>query len=909
MAGFEFKPGREYRGIKRRAKPAPPAPEFSSATDAISAPPSTPAAPAAPPALSAPIPQPSALTSPPPAPSPPSPPTSTPTSPPQSTPPTEHFPGGYAFVVLHSNDEALVCYNTTYAPPDAHVNEDSGGVFTGEDGWWSHYEWSLMPTLFDHESPHLALCEVHEGEALVGNAMFGELTSAHLEAQEEPRTAYTMAEKVHKSIGFRVRQLRRMFDVVASIFRSAFTDKSQKLFETLDAQTQALLRKAVIPTEQALSMTQLWGGLRWYGIEHAADWKACWRAFHRAFSDTSAFVDMCAALLPAGLPFGDADQILGMLREQRQAQDQKPGVSRRGVILAGTDIRDYHAIYMRLNVPVYCLVLQSQLTVARELIRPAGSFRCSTKSCDASGNISERGLPSICYPPAGVGWVEFERIARGILARRREAALKTAELELANQKKRKRQELVAAMRQDKREQEFREAHPAMTISAEIYKAVAWYSPALRSYFDRQRKGKETQHRFAPSKLAAFVEGVRRAMETPQTAQHTGPRSMFFPTVEQFLSVNRLRLARMLTMFVWLLPTFHARVVLARTEPQQVRRWGTKDIKGILGGEHFVPSYIKNKYESFWSNPNEFWQHGGADLWGQEEAKRLKQPGALPQLGRLPCGHEATVDYIFKNDAVAESLLVSIGQLDALYSLVRMAKPTSLKQAGLPLVEEPRQAIYANGYDASRVAKKHVGKAGLANTAAADLSDMRKGRNAPDPFQHRTPSIAEFNRATSNTVLGLIRRIVMHKGFIAPSGWPTLWDAGTSMEKERRAWLFDFKIFLIQHAVYGEKIDEEMQKTSVHSWLSTNELRAKWHPPSLNAGKQSELEEHLFWRYSLTAMNCGLPPPAFYHEHHSGEPAKCALCNAPPTVPDGAYMDHDLDNEDEDWEYPRGWNEQ
>ncbi|VDB85326.1 unnamed protein product [Peniophora sp. CBMAI 1063] len=59
----------------------------------------------------------------------------------------------------------------------------------------------------------------------------------------------------------------------------------------------------------------------------------------------------------------------------------------------------------------------------------------------------------------------------------------------------------------------------------------------------------------------------------------------------------------------------------------------------------------------------------------------------------------------------------------------------------------------------------------------------------------------------------------------------------------------------------------------------------------------------------SAMNCGLPPPAFYHEHHSGEPAKCALCDAPPTVPDGAYMDHDLDNEDEDWEYPRGWNEQ
>ena len=63
----------------------------------------------------------------------------------------------------------------------------------------------------------------------------------------------------------------------------------------------------------------------------------------------------------------------------------KPGIYRRGVILAGEDITEYHTVFTRMSAPVYALALQSALGPFRARVRPADPLRCSARASQQFG--------------------------------------------------------------------------------------------------------------------------------------------------------------------------------------------------------------------------------------------------------------------------------------------------------------------------------------------------------------------------------------------------------------------------------------------------------------------------------------------------------------------------------------------
>ncbi|KZV71344.1 hypothetical protein PENSPDRAFT_684742 [Peniophora sp. CONT] len=936
-AGGELPRGLKFK--KREAPPpdaattpvsAPPPPTGSSSTmppqqpAPITAPPPPTTAPAArspqPPAPS-PAPPPPAASSimPPPPPAP-----SSATQEPETLSAVK-LPDGYTAAAFWLHDEAVVTYGADESPFDPRANEDEG-PFVGVDAWWGYYEWAINPQPLDHCSPHLPLIRVPDASAKETSWEFREVRDEDREVvltEKEPgvmaRSAniFVMKRDVHKPVGRHLKTLRALFNSVAALFRYTSTPLGERGLARLDASSRELLSHARIPVEQSKNMMILWGMMHWGRLGSRAEWNACWRGMQRAMYDVSAFIDMCGALLPDDL-HPTARDLLELCRKRRREHDAVPGMSRRGVILAGKDTKFFPA-FLRMGVPVHCLILQSQLGPAAKLVRPVGQLRCSARRSDQLNNFVLRELPFACYLPRRAPWHLFERVSRGMISLPGGPAPEPSK-KAAKRKRNEDHTQRALTAQDTsakaREAAFREAHPSLTMSSLLYKTIAWRSPAIRSHFDRLEAPLLPS---APTPISKFATGLQRALENVEVAEGTLAMTTFIPPVQLFTHAGPLRAARSLVMFVWLLPTILQRIELSHTD-DAVRRFGSGGWKDILGGEHFyhgVPGEIT--WEQFWENPHQYWQYGGEDFWGKAENKRLKStPGALPRLGVLPCGHEPKVDDLLNNPDAVASLLFSIGQLGLIDTLTFITKPSKLEKAGVPLVQEPEVKTADNGYDVSRLHKKPTPRRQRDPSPQRGPSEPKKKKqkarsnkglgakiwedphpndDAPRPFKHYTPTIQALNG--SHELLKRIRRIVMYDGHFDANGWPKFWSAESQDPVERRQWLTDLKEFLLKDAAYSKQLDDHMASKGNFDWIKIAELTNKWHAPSLNAMKQEQLEAHLLWRYSLTALKCGRVPAAFHHEPALSVRGQCAKCYAPPVVgPGGMDFDADTDNEED-----------
>lgn len=479
-----------------------------------------------------------------------------------------------------------------------------------------------------------------------------------------------------------------------------------------------------------------------------------------------------------------------------------------------------------------------------------------------------------------------------------------------------------------REQAFAIAHPDIQTSADVYNTLASRAPLVRAYYDRLRLKRLP---FAPEPLPRFKAGFARALKHVHLADNEGSNSeglkTFLPPVSMFTESNMEkpeRVLRYLVMLVWLRPTFLSRVELARKE-KAVVRFGIREWKIIMGGEYFIfnmPEGERGKLrvEDFWVDPHKYWKYGGEQLWGRKVSQALlADPNVRPHLGTLACGHEPTTDEFANNPDLAECVIYELNQLALLHHLARLVKPEDLKKADVTIVQEPEKIRAINGVDVSRIPSaagpsRPVGAHPTRKSSALDrqglpmsvptlpksqytVVSMGQTANKKDAlplFAHATPTILELQSAKDSSMLGLVRRVVLHDNKFEEDGRPPTWSASSVHPPERRAWLSDFKTFLAR-AANARELDRVMANDP--EWLSLFTLGNK-NPGSMNSRQQEDLEEHLFWRYALTSFKCGQLVPLDFFWEPRDERGKCEECRV--VVLKEGEIYGDLPDEPGDW---------
>lgn len=217
---------------------------------------------------------------------------------------------------------------------------------------------------------------------------------------------------------------------------------------------------------------------------------------------------------------------------------------------------------------------------------------------------------------------------------------------------------------------------------------------------------------------------------------------------------------------------------------------------------------------------------------------IRASGKRPPWGKLPCGHEATVELVKGDKELIAGLCFSLHQWRAVHWLCNLASDVNLDGAKV------------------REAKDDGGK-------------------------HRTADFFGADRASKNFVVRSARQIVMVDMPIDQYGWPKPWSPATREPSELRPWLQVFAQFLSK-AKRRDELDAYMRKSERYKggwdeWATGSTL---WdvNPAQepLTPEREKSLEEHLYLRYALTSLMCK-QVPAEFQELPPGDFHKCRVC--------------------------------
>lgn len=298
-------------------------------------------------------------------------------------------------VVEWPDGMGLLGVGTTYRPPAPQEGLDyASGI--GSDGLWRWAEFLRNPQLLDHTAPYMAWAHIPTPEQLASSILYRRAKRADCAAGPElpvkgrkkrgmgtMNGMYRLRDELYEDLKRRQDALRRQCELATRLIKRAtrkFDVHSKSVIRTVLADVREPVR------EYLDSARALWT-LRHGGLAVFQEYDLCFTALQRTLGVMLAYFDFACAILPPRIAPGLAD--LAKLT---------PGEHRRGVVLAGKDIRPYISFFRRLDIPVWVYISIAQIEgIPRDKLGPADLPRCDVSVCDQISKLFYKLLKFISY--------------------------------------------------------------------------------------------------------------------------------------------------------------------------------------------------------------------------------------------------------------------------------------------------------------------------------------------------------------------------------------------------------------------------------------------------------------------------------------------------------------------------------
>ncbi|KZV59165.1 hypothetical protein PENSPDRAFT_724967 [Peniophora sp. CONT] len=213
----------------------------------------------------------------------------------------------------------------------------------------------------------------------------------------------------------------------------------------------------------------------------------------------------------------------------------------------------------------------------------------------------------------------------------------------------------------------------------------------------------------------------------------------------------------------------------------------------------------------------FWKYGGERFFGKAESDRLKSnPNARPELGKLPCGCDPTLDLIENDPIIVTGVLYLLNQLHLMHWISNLMDP-----------------MLFGGRTTDKTSKHHT-------------FDVLPGRNVGGSIEWVIQAVSGKPVLSGN--------------------WPATGTPPTAAEHKQS---LDHLAEILGFSAHGETLDAEMK--SDNEWVPNIAFN-----PRLATITPLEREEHLMLRYYLTSFKCGQWPVEF-HMRPPEDSFKCRKC--------------------------------
>ncbi|KZV59796.1 hypothetical protein PENSPDRAFT_694833 [Peniophora sp. CONT] len=716
---------------------------------------------------------------------------------------------------------------------------------------------------------------------------------------------YRTTDDLHKELESRCHALLAECDHATRLLRHAASTKMGSL--NSKSAVRSVINDMREPWRERLDMTLSCSLLRWGCITSFEDFDLCWTAHQRASLVVSAYVDFIGALLPDGFSPSLARRTALVSNSSRRGvvlsgKDIKTYIGflqRLGMpvwVYVELDEFDIPEDKFRPADPPRCDVFDDgELKNFRQRELPIRWYAPPAVSWSLLEPTARGYLPR----------PDEDTFPRGEAALSKKRKLEGVEKDNKRMRDANDRKLQRAQRQFsnlgtslERYQQLRVRSPAARrFYANIHKPRPTYAPEVVAAYAaaEQQAGKHLdllapplEHpldnndpafyikakKADPDALAdALDEAVAKQLEQRALKTFIPPSSIFTGPKSYEKTINMLLFA------VRLLPHLLARVKLARTDPS-VFRLGTKDWRAVLTPEYWKNTwndeqrrrYVVDTVQRLREDIEEgeefdeeaeakkamkativferidvdvFWKYGGQLIFGKAESDRLKStPGARIELGRLPCGCEATYDLLYKDPLLVFGVLTWFEQLRLGHYLA------DLVPAALAVDEIPN------------VVGEHD--------------------------HHRTPDFTNANEVQKATVAQILR-VAMHKQSVGERGWPQ----GSEDMFEDFEWLEDFADLLARADNAG--IVDQHQKHEKR-WYDASYLQSA-DLSELDEGELCQVEERVFLRYLLTSF-AAQQWPVPIHDLAGSNMFQCSDCRGvhPPQTPSQAPSSPPVDTE-------------
>ncbi|VDC01388.1 unnamed protein product [Peniophora sp. CBMAI 1063] len=423
---------------------------------------------------------------------------------PKPIPSIRLIPDDVEVAVQWPDGRLLLGVGTTYRPPPPEECLSHATGFGG-DGLWRWHEYTRQPQLLDHTAPFMAwahlptleqkaesilyrrasrhdcaLCPdaaVEQRKKLGGKKKFGMGTRNGM---------YRLTDQLYDELKSRHTALRGQCELVTDLLKRASKECMQGL--NPESVIRVILANVREPVREYFDIIHACERLRYGCISAFPEFDVCFTAYQRAHNIMLAYFDFACSILPPHLAPGLAE-----LPKLTQSD------CRRGVVLAGEDIKTYIRFFKAHKIPVWVYAAMNTLAIPKGRLGPPDSPRCDVSTCDVLNDFKQRSLPSRWYPPPPhCPWALIEPIGRGYLPPPDQDYF---ELGQEAQKKKRKLDRVLQREEDVRVANKRKLENLKKVfgnlgsSLERYQQMAARSPAAQRYFANKLKPRPP---FAPA---------------------------------------------------------------------------------------------------------------------------------------------------------------------------------------------------------------------------------------------------------------------------------------------------------------------------------------------------------------------------------------------------------------------------
>ncbi|VDC05386.1 unnamed protein product, partial [Peniophora sp. CBMAI 1063] len=415
----------------------------------------------------------------------------------------------------------LLGVGTTYRPPAPEQGVNYAEGF-GADGLWGWHEYTRHPELLDHTAPFMAWahlptreqkdhsilyrrasrqdCAPFPDEAVEGNEKFEgrkKLTKRKL-GMGTTNGMYRLTDNLYEDLKRRYTTLREHCDLATRLLTLA----SKECMDGVSPNSiiRVILANVREPVREYLDIAHACERLRYGRIAAFQEFDVCFTAYQRAHNVMLAYFDFACSILPPSVAPGLAE--LPKLTSSEH---------RRGVVLAGEDIKTYIRFFKAHHIPIWVYAAMDTILIPAGKLAAPDPPRCDVSRCAILNNFKQRSLPLRWYPPPPhCLWAMIEPIGRGYVPRPDQDSF-----ELGQEAQKKKKRLEGAL---KREQEIREANERklenlkmifgdLGSSLDRYRKMAARSPAAQRYFASKIKPRPTWAPPITSKYMVALDGA------------------------------------------------------------------------------------------------------------------------------------------------------------------------------------------------------------------------------------------------------------------------------------------------------------------------------------------------------------------------------------------------------------------